>query len=43
MAGGASVEVYLKLNSDQFTKGLNEAKTSLNNFAKQTVHQTNLH
>ncbi len=36
MAGGASVEVYLKLNSDQFTKGLNEAKTSLNNFAKQT-------
>lgn len=36
MAGGASVEVYLKLNSSQFTKGLNEAKTSLNNFAKQT-------
>lgn len=36
MAGGASVEVYLKLNSTQFTKGLNQAKISLNTFAKQT-------
>ena len=36
MAGGASVEVYLKLNSSQFTKGLNEAKASLNSFSKQT-------